>query len=111
MSISPRTCRTASTKVLIHSTSASAAGSGSPGSGQGWSMIVSPSIPAAGATRRQRSSVRNGMRGCRNLSRVSSTSTRVRRVAARAASGTSGPASTGLVSSRYQSQNSFQVKS
>ena len=52
-----------------------------------------------------------GITGCRNRSRVSKTSTRVRRVAARTAAGTSGPDSTGLVSSRYQSQNSFQVKS
>ena len=74
-------------------------------------MMVSPSMPASGATLCQISSVMKGMMGWARRSRVSSTWTRVWRVPRLAASELASLVSTGLDSSRYQSQYSFQVNS
>src|SRR5262249_21586722 len=54
------------------------------------------------------SSVTNGMKGCSRWTIWSSVHAAVARVSALAAS--SSPFSTGLISSRYQSQNTFQTK-
>ncbi len=65
----------------------------------------------SGRTRCQISSVMNGIIGCRARSSASSIVTSVRRVPRFCAAVASSLCSTGLVSSRYQSQNSYQVNS
>ena len=74
-----------------------------------WPAAISGS--ASGRTRCQISSVMKGMTGCRARSSASSTVTSVRRVPRFWASVAASAWSTGLVSSRYQSQNSYQVNS
>ncbi len=88
-----------------------AAASIRPGSGfgNGCSEIVSPDLPASGATDCHSSSVMNGMNGCARRSITSSTRTSVRRVPRCAAS--SPFASWVLVSSTYQSQYSSHTSS
>ncbi|MNP20045.1 hypothetical protein D3C76_1126020 [compost metagenome] len=111
MFISARMLRTATIACFSHSVSAAAASStcAASNSGNGCSMMVSALIPAMTFTRCQMVSVMNGMIGCARRSRPSSTVIRVLRVPRSSASVP--PFITGLVSSRYQSQNWFQVNS
>ena len=71
-------------------------------------MIVSPFLPASGATFCHSSSVMNGMIGCARRKAVSSTRTSVRRVPRCTAS--SGDCSCIFAISTYQSQYSSQTK-
>ncbi len=111
MFISARILRTATIACFIHSMSAFASASSFAASycGKGCSMMVSSLIFFSPFTRCQMVSVINGMIGCARRSSASSTWTSVWRVPR---SSDSLPLfMTGLVSSRYQSQNWFQVKS
>ena len=74
-------------------------------------MTVSPLAPARGATRCQISSVMKGISGWSARCSASSTCASVRRVPPLAAAETVSACSSGLVSSRYQSQKSYQVNS
>ncbi len=111
MFISARMLRTATIACFSHSVSANAASSTCAAlySGNGCSMMVSAVIPQMTFTRCQMVSVMNGMIGCARRSRPSSTVTSVWRVPR--SSDSEPPVITGLVSSRYQSQNWFQVNS
>ncbi|MNE42486.1 hypothetical protein D3C80_1366120 [compost metagenome] len=113
MFISPRMLRTPSIRPLSHSMSSSAAASmrASTATGHGCSMMVLPCAPTSGARRCQISSVMNGMNGCARRRATSSTRTRVRRVPRWRSIGAFSSHSTGLDSSRYQSQYWFQMNS
>ena len=79
--------------------------------GQGASMMLSPDSPARGLTVCQISSVRKGMKGWRRRSDFSKTVINVRRAPNCSDAAVVSSHSTGLDSSRYQSQNSFHTKS
>ena len=74
-------------------------------------MMVSPLTPTLGAICCQISSVMNGIIGWAMRRMVSSTRNSVRRVPRLASALTPSLFRTGLVSSRYQSQYSFQMGS
>ncbi len=113
MFISPRIWRTARITDLTHAISRSAASSRakSPETGYGASITVGPDRPAAGAARCQISSVMNGINGCNARCNASRISINVRRVPIFATADELSDCNTGLVSSRYQSQNSYHVNS
>src|ERR1700730_14587082 len=100
-------------KACIQATSRSAVSSGGYSAGCGYfvNMTVGPLQPASGAARCQISSEMNGMNGCNARCNASRISASVRRVPRLAASEALSDCNTGLVSSRYQSQNSYQVNS
>ncbi len=74
-------------------------------------MTVGPDFPASAAARCQISSVTKGINGCSARCSDSRISSSVRRAPSFAAGEAFSACSTGLVSSRYQSQNSYQVNS
>ncbi|MNP34731.1 hypothetical protein D3C76_1280350 [compost metagenome] len=109
--ISARMLRIATIACFSHSVSDAAASStcAASNSGNGCSMMVSAVMPLITFTRCQMVSVMNGMIGCARRSKPSRTVISVLRVPRSSAS--LPPFMTGLVSSRYQSQNWFQVNS
>lgn len=99
--ISARSDRTEVTRSTTQPISASASAAERP-AWLGHGASVSGPARGAGAVTLHNSSVRNGMKGCSSLrisSRAQATIARVSLLAA-----PSGPVSTGLASSRYQSQ-------
>ena len=116
ISISPRILRIPTINFFTHSISASTCSSCLAASCTGNActiMLAFSSTCSAlnGTTRCQIVSVINGINGCNKRSKFSSTLINVWRVPRFSASLLASLLSTGLVSSKYQSQNWFQVNS
>jgi hypothetical protein len=105
--ISARTERTAVMNAINQLISAAASASSKPGSGQRVSISSGRGLVPFRSAFRHSSSVMNGMKGCSIATMRSSTQATVARVSSRAPA--SSPASTGLASSRYQSQVRFHT--
>ncbi len=108
--ISERIERASLTSWISQPISASASASSHASGASGQRAVISMASRGApkSASWVHSSSVTNGLIGCSSFSAWSSTQAVVARVSALAAS--SAPFSTGLDSSRYQSQNTFQTK-